>query len=117
METQSIVNTSSGNVCGFRENDVFKFYGIPYAKPPVNELRWREPQKFTWENTIKCDKFSSICHQIPNMPFIYRKDYSMSEDCLYLNIWTSSFERKKPVIFWIHGGGFMRGAGSLPVYD
>lgn len=117
MEKWPIVNTSAGSVCGFREHDVFKFYGIPYAKPPVNELRWREPQRFTWKNTIKCDKFSAICHQVPNMPFIYRKDYSMSEDCLYLNIWTSSLEGKKPVIFWIHGGGFMRGAGSSPVYD
>ena len=117
MNKEPIVNTYSGKVKGFVEDDVCKFYGIPYARPPINELRWREPQEVNWSDTINCDKFGPICHQVPNMPFLYRKGYCMSEDCLYLNIWTSSLESKKPVIFWIHGGGFMRGAGSLPMYD
>lgn len=117
MNKEPIVNTSSGKVKGFIEENVYKFYGIPYAKPPINDLRWREPQELNWTGTRNCDNFGSICHQVPNMPFLYRKGFKMSEDCLYLNIWTSELKTKKPVIFWIHGGGFMRGAGSLPMYD
>src|SRR5580658_5107526 len=96
--------------------DVRVFKGIPYAAPPVGDLRWRAPKPAThWEGTRKADEFGPVCMQ--------GGDQKMSEDCLYLNIWTSAkaagskASERRPVMLWIYGGGYNGGSGSQPMYD
>lgn len=102
--------TVSGAATGSPEVRVFK--GIPYAAPPVGDLRWRAPKPAAhWEGTRKAEEFSPVCMQGGNQ--------KMSEDCLYLNVWTSakSVNEKLPVMFWIYGGGYYTGSGSQTMYD
>ena len=92
--------------------DVRVFKGVPYAAPPVGDLRWRAPKPAGhWEGTRKADEFSPVCMQGGNQ--------KMSEDCLYLNVWTGaqSASEKRPVMVWIYGGGYYTGSGSQPMYD
>jgi para-nitrobenzyl esterase len=92
--------------------DVRAFKGIPYAAPPVADLRWRAPKPAAhWDGTRKADEFSPVCMQGGKQ--------KMSEDCLYLNVWTGakSANEKRPVMFWIYGGGYYTGSGSQPMYD
>lgn len=95
--------------------DVRAFKGIPYAAPPVANLRWRAPQApARWEGVRKADEFSAVCMQGNG-----RGNQKMSEDCLYLNVWTGakSGSEKRPVMFWIYGGGYSTGSGSQAMYD
>src|SRR5689334_9824441 len=83
------------------------YKGIPYAAPPVGKLRWRAPESAaSWDGVRQAVKFSPVCHQA-------RSTSAMSEDCLYLNVWTParSARDRLPVMFWIHGGGLIQGAG------
>jgi para-nitrobenzyl esterase len=92
--------------------EVRAFKGIPYAAPPVSDLRWRAPKPAAhWEGTRKADEFGPVCMQGGNQ--------KMSEDCLYLNVWTGaqSASEKRPVMVWIYGGGYNGGSGSQPMYD
>jgi para-nitrobenzyl esterase len=98
------------------------YKGIPFAAPPVGDLRWRAPKPAAdWPGVRKADQFSATCMQTPYPEgSLYRSDpQPVSEDCLYLNIWTAakSASGKRPVMVWIHGGAFTRGSGSTPVYD
>ena len=98
------------------------FKGIPYAAPPVGDLRWKAPQPApSWDGVRDATKFSPICFQEPYPEgSIYRKPpQPMSEDCLYLNVWTASqpSNERRPVMFWIHGGALTRGFGSAASYD
>lgn len=108
-------------------SDVRVFKGIPYAAPPVGDLRWRAPMPVTpWNGIFKADHFSDICPQIlPATNSFYGMEYflgpqpAMSEDCLYLNVWTAakSPDDRRPVMVWIHGGGNVQGYGSEPCFD
>ena len=92
--------------------DVRAFKGIPYAAPPVGDLRWRAPKPAAhWEGTRAADQFGPVCMQGGNQ--------KMSEDCLYLNVWTGAKAagEKRPVMLWIYGGGYTNGSGSQPMYD
>jgi len=98
----------SGTAGSTPEMRIYK--GIPYAAPPVGNLRWRAPQPAPhWDGVRKAEALGSPC--LPNM--------RGSEDCLYLNVWTAakSASEKHPVMVWIYGGGFNTGSASQPDYD
>lgn len=117
----TIAETRDGAVDGVSENGIISFKGIPYAEPPVGDLRWREPQPSPkWSGTRKADRYGKACMQNREAAAENGGDPGpVSEDCLYLNVWTPTLSPKSklPVIVWIHGGGYVFGAGSLPVYD
>src|SRR5260370_21709292 len=97
------------------------FKGIPFGQPPIGDLRWREPQPVkSWTGVRNADHFGPRCMQLtsPGADYWFRSD-GMSEDCLYLNIWTraKSGTEKLPVLVYIFGGGFQNGDGSEPRYN
>ena len=112
------VETSIGTVRGAEENGSCVFKGMPYAAPPVGELRWRPPQEPAEHGGVyQALSVSASCLNPGNRGgFITGKKEESSEDCLYLNIWRPSKSGKYPVMFWIHGGGFMNGSGSMKFY-
>ncbi|MBN1189825.1 MAG: carboxylesterase family protein [Dehalococcoidales bacterium] len=121
-QRSTIVKTQQGQVEGFQKDGLFKFYGIPFAQPPVGELRWRAPRPAKpWKDVKKAVAFSPIAYQISRIEASNDadKDLIQSEDCLYVNIWTPSIDAgaKMPVMAWIHGGGYLNGSGSLYEYD
>lgn len=114
------VKLDSGMISGIpgRDADVRVFKGIPFATPPVGNLRWKAPQPVAhWDGMRKGDEFGPICMQAAGGRG--GAPPKMSEDCLYLNVWTAakSASEKRPVIFWIHPGGYTSGSGSSPATD
>lgn len=97
------------------------FRGIPYAAPPVGDLRWREPAPVPpWKGVQSATDFGNICHQGPALAAMTGEPLpTRSEDCLYLNVWTAAVgsETKRPVMVWIHGGGLTLGWGHQRGYD
>src|SRR5580704_18064097 len=115
------VRIDTGLVSGIAgtSDDVRVYKGIPYAAPPVGDLRWREPRPAShWDGVRKADEFSAVCMQQQRGP-AGASAPAPSEDCLYLNIWTGakSASERRPVIVWSYGGAFTGGAGSVPMYD
>lgn len=114
------------------ENGLFIFRGVPYAKPPVGKLRWKSPQPVEEKSQIDARSFKPACMQDTYITDWYHdviesfgQDKSLfqhvenvSEDCLYLNIWTSSVNKneKKPVMVWVHGGADTGGWSYEPDY-
>ena len=122
-----IVKTQSGLVKGVLNADksVLSFKGIPFAAPPVGNLRWRAPQEpLPWDGVRQADRFGASAIQIKQgsrnpwtKEFMVQNE--ISEDCLFLNIWTpgQSSGKKRAVLVYIHGGGFVEGSGGVDVYD
>ena len=114
------VHTESGLLSGIagKDAEVRVFKGIPFAAPPVGNLRWRAPQApAQWEGVRAADQFGAICMQAANGA--RGPAPAMSEDCLYLNVWTAakSAGEKRPVMVWLHPGGYTSGSGSSPATD
>jgi para-nitrobenzyl esterase len=111
--------TTSGPVRGLEERGVTVYRGIPYAAPPVGDLRWRPPQPAAaWTKPRDAFAFSKACTQIgPAVPGF--KPEPSDEDCLYLNVWTPTQRDKAPlaVMVWLHGGSNTNGSGSFVAYD
>ena len=124
-----ILSIEGGQVQGVTTEipGVLVYRGIPYAAPPIRDLRWKEPQPVVpWDGVRLCDKFGHPSYQAIQYPGGYFTEWGYgdeapySEDCLYLNVWTKASghpEQKLPVALWIHGGGYREGWGSEPEFD
>lgn len=120
-----IVQTANGKVEGYVKENLRIFKGIPFAAPPIDEFRWKAPQPVqNWTGVKKCTEFSASPIQNKPQPFscwteeFIAKPEPLSEDCLYLNVWTSSKNKEKhPVLVWIYGGGLNSGSANCDIYD
>lgn len=116
-----IVDTRYGQIKGIVENGVLAWKSVPYAKAPVGNLRFRAPEPpKPWEGVYDGTTFGPAPLQpIDKMTgSLDDRQMEMSEDCLYLNIWSQAADdKKRPVMVWIHGGAFMNGNGSSDAYD
>ena len=114
------VRTQAGIVEGLDLSGVKVFKGVPYAMPPVGELRWRAPQPLqAWEGVRETKDFGPDPMQLPIFGDMCFRGPTTSEDCLYLNIWTpaKTMDEKLPVFIYFNGGGLLAGSGSEPRYD
>ncbi|NKB43547.1 MAG: carboxylesterase family protein [Alphaproteobacteria bacterium] len=112
------VATESGIVAGVKDRAACIYKGIPFAAPPIGDLRWRAPQAAaSWSGIKTADAFSPICPQQDMYPPDAPPE-TTSEDCLYLNIWAPAklSAEKLPVMVWIYGGGWTNGSASTPLY-
>lgn len=124
-----VIQTSCGRIKGSPLNvngrRVYQYLGIPYAEPPVGDLRFKKPKPIRpWSQTLIANKMPAACIQYTSYHFPWRDTQrNKSEDCLYLNIWVPNIQNKNcykskiPVMFWIHGGGFSYGSIRKPEYD
>jgi para-nitrobenzyl esterase len=120
-----IARVAQGRLSGLQQDGVKSFLGVPYAAPPVGELRWKPPQPAViWRTIRPATLFGANCMQSPTTAGAgaYTAEYlpagPISEDCLSLSIWAPAKVRQKaPVLVWIHGGGFAIGGTSVPAYE
>jgi para-nitrobenzyl esterase len=121
---QSVL-TDSGAISGTHTAGITTYKGVPFAAPPVGNLRWRAPMPVAhWSGTRHADAFAPACMQTGvSMPG--ETPPTVSEDCLYLNIWSPTKNSHQhlpvivpqlPVIVWIYGGGYINGSASMPLY-
>ena len=129
-----IVETAQGQVQGLVDDGILEYLGIPYAAPPVAELRFRPPQPAkAWDGVLDATSLGAPCMQMYSPSGPRTSDFTRqiqtiystagdskidNEDCLFLNVWTpAADETKRPVMVWFHGGGYAYGSGGWPVYD
>lgn len=119
--TGPLVNAPAGQLRGTSDGAISVFKGIPYAQPPVGDLRWRAPQPLPrWSGERAASAFGAACMQPQGGPAttVYNNaPMPVSEDCLTLNIWRPANARRAPVLFWIHGGALTTGSSREALYD
>jgi para-nitrobenzyl esterase len=117
----TIAQTTAGEVRGTEHGVGLRFAGIPFAAAPVGERRWLPPQAVEgWDGVRDAGAFGPVAAQNPDMltAFLGMDPEPMAEDCLYLNVYTPALDdARRPVMVWIHGGAFIIGSGSTPLYD
>lgn len=116
-----VVRIDDGALAGTEKNAMLSFKGIPYAAAPIGKWRWREPQPvMKWDGVREAKKYGNACIQKPGLSDKNGGNPGpISEDCLFLNIWTPTLQqdRKLPVMVWIHGGGLVFGSAGVPGYE
>jgi para-nitrobenzyl esterase len=120
-QNQTNVTESQGTLAGrIDAHGVRSFKGIPYAEPPVGDKRWTAPVPAKpWKGVRDARDFGASCYETSYSPqsLFYIPQPKLSEDCLFLNVWTPPHAIKAPVIVWVHGGSFVRGGSWEPQYD
>lgn len=115
-----VVEVAGGRIRGRRRGEVWSFSGVPYARSPEGPLRWRPPRApEPWTGVREAEEFGPIAPQSPPVPgmAIPGDPLHQSEDCLSLNVWTPALDGgRRPVMVWIHGGGFTSGTGAGLLY-
>ncbi|SMF67776.1 para-nitrobenzyl esterase [Allosphingosinicella indica] len=115
-----VVTVADGRLAGIRDGALRVFKNIPYARPPVGEMRWRAPEPpQAWTGIRAATDFGPRCVQppLPKTSLYYSPIAAMSEDCLTLNVWVPDKAERAPVIVWIHGGSLRIGGSAEPLYD
>ena len=108
----------TGALRGQRLDDISVFKGVPYAAAPVGELRWRPPAPAqAWTGVRSAEQFGNDCMQTRPFWDQTQSKLPVSEDCLTLNVWAPAGAKGAPVMVWIHGGAFVMGSGSQPIFD
>jgi para-nitrobenzyl esterase len=114
-DDRTLRSLESGETIGFVHEDVATWLGIPFATAPVGDMRWRATEPFSkWEGRLEALEFETGCPQLG------QGEVTGNEDCLFLNVWSPNIakdeQKKRPVMFWIHGGGNSVGDASTPIY-
>ncbi|MDX2240089.1 MAG: carboxylesterase family protein [Leptolyngbyaceae cyanobacterium bins.302] len=119
--SSNVVKIDAGTIEGTVSGHVLAFKGIPYAAPPVGNLRWRSPQPMPpWAGVRKATEYGNDCMQFPDPSDAAPAGTTPAEDCLVLNVWRPAQIKageKLPVVVWIYGGAFVNGGSSTPIYD
>jgi para-nitrobenzyl esterase len=118
-QAPATVGLDSGDVAGTAVGDISIYKGVPYAAPPLGDLRWMPPQPVArWNGIRRTQQFGKSCEQPPDSEYASLAN-QLGEDCLTANVWAPQIKggRPLPVMVWIHGGGFAEGSSRLPIYD
>ncbi len=111
--TAVTISTEKGDVGGYAVDGIMEFHGIPYAKPPVGDLRFAPPEEpEPWEGVLDCTSYDGMAVQINTSGQLLG-----DEDCLYLHVWAPENAENLPVYVWIHGGAFVQGSGGNGLFD
>jgi para-nitrobenzyl esterase len=115
VKKTEIIDVKSGKIRGYIKKDLYVFKGIPYAQPPIGELRLNAPVlKTSWDGVLEAMRFSPIAPQPPPYTNYFPPPPQSEANCLTLNIWTPGIDdKKRPIMFWIHGGSNIYGSGQI----
>jgi para-nitrobenzyl esterase len=118
LAESNVAAVDTGRLRGAAADGIISFKGVPFAAPPVGALRWKPPQPATrWEGVRDASAYGAVCMQKwPNNDNGIGR-VTPSEDCLTLNVFTEATSGRRPVMVWIHGGGFVNGSGTADLYD